>query len=318
VEARAADAQDRNVMLLTRRLRPNQSRPTRPQSIEGSSTHKRMNDVFRAISVTIVCIAAASATAAAPPLPDSSDSTRGLDLTDIDLAPIYEADFSAPLKIVKESELFENERRVREPSADIDWVLEGRATARVDKGRLSLINEGGHLVMWSTRRFPADFLLEFAVIPKDADNGLNIVFFAATGRDGRSIFDLSRQMRAGEFKAYHSGELNAYHTSYWATREGGIARGSAHIRKNHGFHLVAVGKDFITGQGRGPHRVRILKLNGRIEVEVNGKLAVRWQDDGQSLGSALRGGFIGLRQMSHTRECSYTNFTVWEAARRVR
>jgi hypothetical protein len=275
-----------------------------------------MNDFFRPITLVIVCIAAVSATAAEPPLPDSSDSTRGLDLTHINLKPIYEADFSAPLNLVKESELFENGRRVREPSADIDWVLEGRAAARVDKGRLSLTNEGGHLVMWSTRRFSADFLLEFAVIPKDADNGLNIVFFAATGRDGRSIFDLSQQMRAGEFKTYHSGELNAYHTSYWATREGGIARGTAHIRKNHGFHLVAVGKDFITGQGRGPHRVRVLKLNGRIEVEVNGKLAVQWQDDGQALGPVLRGGFIGLRQMAHTQECSYTHFTVWAATQR--
>jgi Domain of unknown function (DUF1961) len=276
-----------------------------------------MNNLVSRSALVFVCIAV-SATAAEPSLPDSSDSTRGLDLTHIDLAPIYEANFSAPLKLVKESELFENERRVREPAADIDWVLEGRAAARVDNGRLYLINEGGHLVMWSTRRFPADFLLEFAVIPKDADNGLNIVFFAATGRDGRSIFDLSQQMRAGEFKRYHSGQLNAYHTSYWAVREEGIARGTAHIRKNHGFQLVAVGKDFITGQGRGPHRVRVLKLNARIEVEVNGKLAVRWQDDGQTLGPVLRGGFIGLRQMAHSRECSYTHFKVWAATQRVR
>src|SRR5688572_2233638 len=119
-------------------------------------------------------------------------------------------------------------------------------------------------------------MLEFDMMPSDANSGLGIVFFAASGRDGDGIFDLKQQKRGGVFEKYHSRQLDAYHASYWANRGPAKPRGTAHIRKNHGFHLVAVGRDFISGQGRGPHRVRILKLEGRIEVEVNGKLAVHW------------------------------------------
>ena len=138
------------------------------------------------------------------------------------------------------------------------------------------------------------------------------MFFAATALDGGSIFDLRQPIRDGVFKRYHTGELNSYHASYWAaTQQDGTSRGTAHLRKNRGFDLVAAGKDFITGQGPGPHRVRVLKVDGRIDVEVDGKLAVRWVDDGRSHGPVLGDGFIGLRQMAHTRECSYTEFKVW-------
>ncbi len=261
-------------------------------------------------------IAAFAITAAQPSPPDSSDATRGIDLTHIDLTLLYEAEFSESLKFVKESELFENERRMREPTKDIDWVLEGKASAHAVGGRLHLTNEGGHLVFWNTRKFPANLLLEFKVSPNDSNSGLNIVFLGATARDGRGIFGLGQQKRDGVFKRYHTGSLNAYHTSYWATQGPGNPRGTAHIRKNHGFHLVAVGKDFIAGHGPGPHRVRILKINGRIQVEVNGKLAVQWKDDGRAFGPVLNEGFIGLRQMAHTRECSYQVFKVWEASQR--
>jgi hypothetical protein len=140
---------------------------------------------------------------------------------------------------------------------------------------------------------------------------LNIVFFAAKGRDGGSIFDLSQPLRDGEFKTYHSGEINNYHTSYWAIGADGEARGTSHIRKNAGFHLVAMGRDFIAGQGAGPHRIRILKLGNHITVEANGKIEVRWEDAGKTFGPVLKEGYVSLRQMSHTGECSYTHFKVW-------
>jgi hypothetical protein len=46
-------------------------------------------------------------------------------------------------------------------------------------------------------------------------------------------------------------------------------------------------------------------------MEVNGKLSVRWTDDGKAFGPVLRGGLIGLRQMVHTGESRYTHFRVW-------
>ena len=114
------------------------------------------------------------------------------------------------------------------------------------------------------------------------------------------------------FKSYTNGAINCYHTSYWATSEQGGPRGTAHIRKNQGFHLVAMGRDFIAGGGPGPHRVRVLKIGGKIQVEANGKISVAWQDDGKAFGPVLKDGLIGLRQMSHTKQCSYTHFKVWE------
>ena len=56
-----------------------------------------------------------------------------------------------------------------------------------------LSNGGNDVVLWNTHRFPADFLLEFSVLPHDANKGLNIVFFAAMGRKGGGIFDLGSQ-----------------------------------------------------------------------------------------------------------------------------
>lgn len=247
-------------------------------------------------------------------MPDTSDATRGLDLSKLKLELLYESDFSKPLKFVKEAALFTDGKRVRKPEG-VDWVLEGKASARVENGRLFLKNDAGHLVFWNTREFPADLLIECSVSPVDSNKGLNIVFFAARGRAGESIFDPGQPMRDGEFKTYHSGAINCYHTSYWAIDPQGEARGTSHIRKNHGFHLVAMGRDFIAGQGAGPHRIRILKLGNRITVEANGKIEVRWEDDGKTFGPVLKEGHIALRQMSHTGECSYTHFKVWAARR---
>lgn len=243
-------------------------------------------------------------------LPDSSDASRALDLSGLKMKLLYEADFSRPLKFVKEESLFDGERRVRVPEG-VDWVLEGQASAEVRGGRLHLNNDTTHLVFWNTRSFPDSFLLDFDVSPAESKLGLNIVFFAAKGCDGGSIFDLAQPKRDGLFKTYHTGGLNCYHTSYWAVNPEGQQRGTAHFRKNRGFHLVAAGKDFIAGQGPGPHRVRLLKRGPRLELEVNGKIASQWTDDGQTYGPVLHEGLIGLRQMSHTKQCSYGSFRVW-------
>lgn len=243
-------------------------------------------------------------------MPDTSDATRGLDLSGLKLEPLYAADFTRPLKLVKEADLFAEGKRTRLPG-DADWVLEGQAEARLANGRLVLKNGGGHLVCWNTREFPADVLIEFGMEPANPQQGLAILFFAAKGRDGGNIFDPAQPLRDGVFKTYHSGALDCYHVSYWATDTNAAARGTAHIRKNHGFQLVALGRDFVAGTGAGPHRIRVLKLGDRIAVEADGKLEVRWQDDGRTFGPVLKSGLIGLRQMAHTGACSYTHFKVW-------
>jgi hypothetical protein len=76
--------------------------------------------------------------------------------------------------------------------------------------------------------------------------------------------------------------------------------------------MPCVGIDRIGGEGPGPHRVRVLKVGNRIQIETRGRIAVDYTDDGKTYGPVLKDGFIGLRQMAHSRQVSYTHFKVWK------
>jgi len=251
-----------------------------------------------------------------------TDYAGSLDLAPYRLTPVYEADFTKPLDVVHEDELFEGDRRARLPKGK-DWVFEGPGRAWTDGGRLHIESfkpqEAGHVVLWSTRVFPDDFLLEFGVSPKDSENGLNIVFLCAGSRAGGGIFDLDLPHRGGVFKNYHSGALNSYHVSYWAcaaAAHGGVPRRTANVRKNQGFYLVGCGIDRIAGEGPGPHRVRVLKVGGKLRVETRGRIAAAFDDDGSTYGPVWGSGAIGLRQMGHTHQARYTHFQVWKVEAR--
>ena len=242
------------------------------------------------------------------------DYAGSLDLKPYQLTLVYEADFSKPLNWVHEDGLFDGDQRARLPQGK-DWVLEGGGKAWTEKGRVivqSSDNGGrGHLVLWNTRPFPENFLLEFGMSPRDSRNGLTIIFFAVKNLKGGSPWDLWTPRRAGDFRTYHSGALNGYHTSYWAANPG-ILRRTTNLRKNAGFLMPAAGIDRIGGMGPGPHRVRLLKVGGMIRLETRGRLALVYDDDGATCGPVWKDGWIGLRQMSHTRRNSYTHFKVWQ------
>jgi len=218
---------------------------------------------------------------------------------DVDFAhPVYETSFDAP-------------------SALKHWRLEGGLRVSVADGNLVLESKPGsvksethanHLVCWLTRVVPADFLLEFTVRPQNRKQGLNIVFFNARGVNGENIFKPPIQPRNGLFKLYHSGDLNNYHVSYWAG-----TRGTANLRKNKGFHLVAVGKDLIADAPADAFQtVRIYKRGGHIRVMVDDVVAVAFDDDGKAFGPVhTQSGWIGLRQMGHTVRCEYGELHVY-------
>lgn len=198
-----------------------------------------------------------------------------------------------------------------------DWRLEGGRQMSVADGHLVLQSDtesvrsesvANHLVCWLNREVPADFLLEFSVRPQNRHRGLNIVFFNARGINGESIFDPSLQPRDGTFAQYHSGDLNSYHVSYWAA-----TRGSANLRKNHGFHLVTSGEDFITGGAPDQFQtVRLYKRGGAIRMTVDGRLALAYDDDGRTYGPVhSHSGWIGLRQMAHTHRCEYDHLVIY-------
>jgi hypothetical protein len=199
------------------------------------------------------------------------------------------------------------------PSDADDWVLEGGSSCRVEKGCLVLESAAmeevapNQLVCWLKREAPADFLLEFTVRPEDRGRGLNIVFFNARGVNGQGIFDPSLARRDGVFKQYVNGDLQAWHISYWA---GG--RETAHLRRDPGLRMVAVGKDLVTGGPAGAfQKVSIHKRGGRIRLAVDGQLALEHLGDG-SEGNVP--GWIGLRQMARTRHCEYDSFAVYPLA----
>ena len=169
-----------------------------------------------------------------------------------------------------------------------------------------------HLVCWLTREMPGDFLLEFAVRPQDRQKGLNIIFFNTRGAGGQNIFDPSLKSRNGVFKQYHSSDLNGYHISYWAG-----ARGTANVRKNAGFALVATGPDrIVDGPVGGFQVVRIYKRAGAIRLTVDDVVSVAWDDDGKARGPVWNHrGWIGLRQMGHTVRCEYDFVKVYPLKR---
>ena len=242
-----------------------------------------------------------------------------LDLSGYDLEPVYEADFSRPQRVIHEDKLFEKDgegdmKRIRLVPKKYDWVLEGQAHVRTNNGRLEFhtYEEGAefgdktrsHMVLWSVRDFPADFLLEFDVSPVDPGEGLAIIFFCAKGLDGESVFALNQPYRDGEFRRYNRGQIDCYHVSYWASD-----RGYGNLRKNAGHVIVASGKDHIrTSKPGQPVRVRLLKVGRDITLETAGKQALIWRDEEDYYGE----GKIGLRNMSHSRIVSYGNFKVWE------
>jgi hypothetical protein len=216
--------------------------------------------------------------------------------------------------VIREEYLFTTTKGIKKPR-EFDWVLKGPGSAWTEKAALHVTNtsrinqpgQPGHVVLWNTQIFPANFLLEFDFSPKDSNKGLGIIFFSATTRDNGDIFGLKQPRRAGIFRNYHSGDINCYHTSFWA-----MPRKTTNLRKNHGFHLVAGGKDYIAGQGSGPHKVRLLKVNGKIELETLGKLVFSWQDNDK----ILKEGRIGLRTMARTGKVSYTSFKVWKVTKK--
>jgi hypothetical protein len=204
-----------------------------------------------------------------------------------------------------------------DPAVLKDWRLEGGKSTRIAEGRLVLESAPGsirseaqanHLVCWLTKELPADFLLEFSLRPQNRKQGLNIVFFNTRGIHGEDIFEPPIRPRNGLFQQYHSGDLNGYHISYWAGD-----RGTANVRKNFGFHLVATGKDLVAG---GPaeafQTIRLYKRGGTIRLMVDDVVSVAYDDDGQTFGPVWKqSGWIGLRQMAHTVRCEYEHLKVF-------
>jgi hypothetical protein len=252
-----------------------------------------------------------------------------LDLSRYSLSLIYQNDFEKPEKIVFESDLFKhddsgNMKRIAMPDKRAVWVAEGRGGVDIREGKLRVspvaFDTAGkqikdaprsHMVVWNTTTLPSDFLAEFEMNPNGSTNGLTIVFFCAAGKNGEDIFDQSMPIRGAEYKNYHSGAIANYSDAYWSRNTEDEAA-TNRLRKNPGFILEAQGQSLTTGATDMTHRIRILKYGSHIEIEVNGRVVVKWDDAGAPLGA----GRIGFRSMEGVSLITYDNFKVWKISKK--
>ena len=246
-----------------------------------------------------------------------SEPANSLDdiLTGLEVETVYETTFDKPIRIIREDELLEDGTFVREPPEDIDWVLEGPAEISVKDGRLHMKNDpAGNCVLWNTRQFPESFVAEWD-FRHSHPQGTAIFFFAAHPEGGGSIYTQGLPRRGGNFGKYTRGKIFSYHTSYTATDEKGVPRGSAHLKKNvcskeKGNNTGVNGLSPIDGKTDKPYRVRVAKLGTRIILEIDGQICFDWTDDGDNEVAPFKSGQIGFRQMRHTLEASYGGLKV--------
>ena len=188
-----------------------------------------------------------------------------------------------------------------------EFTLEGKALASFPHSRLQLENaesaqlgQKANYVLWCKKAFPEDMLLEIDFRPL-REPGLAMLFFSASGRDGRDLFDPSLSPRTGEYVQYHHGDINAFHLSFFRRKEKDERSfHTCNLRKSYGFHLVAQGADPIpdADDADGLYTLALLKQGRDIRFAINGLEVLYFHDDGVQYGPLLQGGCIGLRQLA--------------------
>jgi hypothetical protein len=64
----------------------------------------------------------------------------------------------------------------------------------------------------------------------------------------------------GDIDIYHACRPGPYNLM------GSLEKASSHLCKSYGFYLVAEGEENICNQGFGPHKIRLLKANGDLQL----------------------------------------------------
>lgn len=193
--------------------------------------------------------------------------------------------------------------------SDLDgWVAEGPVGVRHEDGGMvlsstadeaALAAEGrgdhAHFTFWCPEVFGVDVAIAWDFRPLSGD-GLAMLFFAATGTEGRDLFDPSLAPRTGHYPQYHSGDVSVLHVSYlrrkWPTER---RFRTCNLRKSPGFRLVAQGADPLPApqDADGHYRVRVVKRGGEVSFAIDDLELFTFHDD-----EPLGGGRIGFRQMS--------------------
>ena len=187
-----------------------------------------------------------------------------------------------------------------------DFVLEGSAEIYFENGKMRMKNalsadlgQKSNFVYWCNEDFPSDVQIEWEFRPIE-EPGLAILFFSAKGVNGEDLFDPSLQERDGQYNLYHSGDINAYHVSYFR-RKWDEERGfhTCNLRKSKGFHLVVQGADPIPNceDAFESYHIKLVKKDGKIDFIIDDLPVFSWQDDGKEYGPVLGGGKIGFHNL---------------------
>jgi hypothetical protein len=187
------------------------------------------------------------------------------------------------------------------------WVMEGPGEAETRNGRLFMYpGEPRHIVYWCPEDFPGDVLIEYDFYPAN-ETGLCIIFFCASGSEGRDLFDPTLEERVGNFGNYVRGDIECYHASYY--RNGGAVTGVCNLRKDPGMPLLGVGIDPIPPVPGGPHHIAVWKEGERIRLIIDGQLVIDALDS-DVFGPPHGAGKMGWRHMTPMR-AYYDNLKVW-------
>lgn len=201
--------------------------------------------------------------------------------------------------------LYENP--LAKPEDVADFVAEGSPVISFPMGAMRLENgmsadqgQAANYLFWCPEIFPPDFVATWQFKPI-REPGLAMFWMSAAGRNGEDLFDPSLAKREGNYRQYHSGDINGYHVSYFRRKQEDERQfHTCNMRKSHGFHLVCQGADPIpdVSDVEAFYKIQVVKCRGRIVFSINDLVTFDWQDDGETYGPVLGDGRIGFRQMA--------------------
>jgi hypothetical protein len=206
-------------------------------------------------------------------------------------------------------------------AADIDgFRMEGKAAVSFPQGRMRLENaldpelgQAANYLFWCPHKLPDNIAVSWDFLPI-REPGLAMMWIASNGMNGRDLFDPLLAERAGEYKQYHHGDINALHASYFR-RKAPSERSfqTCNLRKSFGFHMVHQGADPLPSM-RDVHEsypIQIIKSGPNLRFSIRQLTIYDWMDDSQSYGEVLEGGYLGFRQMAPL-IAEYSNLVVRE------
>lgn len=200
-----------------------------------------------------------------------------------------------------------------------DWISEGNVKIEFDNGMVlsngdpESMGDHAHWTYWLPQDFPGNIRIEWDFLPI-SEPGLCMLFFAAQGENGRSIFDDSVNKRDGHYPQYHSGDINTYHISYFRHKYASErAFRTCNLRKSSGFHFLTQGGDPLppAEDALTYYQIAIEKIEGNISFKINNLEIFNFTDDGKEFGPVLKEGKIGFRQMAPMK-AKYRNIRVYE------